>query len=36
MKKEKEGFGYSFLKYALAYHCIQPKDASELMPTLDS
>ena len=34
--EKKEGFGYSFLKYSLAYHCIQPKDASELMLTLDS
>jgi len=38
MKKEKKGrgFGYSFFKYALAYHCVQPEDASELMLTLDS
>jgi hypothetical protein len=35
-RKEKDGFGYSFLKYALAYHCVQPKDVSELMLRLDS
>jgi hypothetical protein len=33
---EKRGVGYSFFKYALAYHCVQPKGVSELMLTLDS
>ncbi len=34
--EKKRWFGYSFFKYALAYHCVQPKNTSELMLTLDS